>query len=151
MAEQLRILLADDNAAVLRYVQDLLQEEFKVVGTLREGRLVLQQAPALNPDLIVLDISMGEPNGFEVARALRAVGCNSKIIFLTVHQEFEFIQAAFDAGASGYVFKARLRTDLPAAIDSVLHGKIYIPNEVGDLEGGTSRKKSLRGKARIPK
>jgi DNA-binding NarL/FixJ family response regulator len=128
MAEQIRILLADDNAAVLRHVEEILRKTFEVVGVLREGKLVTGQAKALVPDLIVLDISMGDTNGFEVARELRAAQCRSKIIFLSVHQEFEFIQAAFDAGASGYVFKSRLRTDLPAAIESVFHGKIFLPN-----------------------
>jgi len=134
MAEQLRILLADDNGSVLRYVQGMLQKDFQIVGALREGQSVLQQAPVLNPDLIVLDISMGESNGFDVARELRARKCTSKIIFLSVHQEFEFIQAAFDVGASGYVFKSRLHKDLPEAIDSVTKGKIFVPRADDTLE-----------------
>ena len=127
MAEQIRILLADDNAAVLRHVEQMLRKDFEVVAALRLGKLVAEQARALSPDLIVLDISMGDTNGFEVARELRSTQCRSKIIFLSVHQEFEFVQAAFDAGASGYVFKCRLRVDLPAAIDAICHGKIFLP------------------------
>ena len=128
MAEQLRILLADDNAAILNFVTRILERKFKVVGAVTEGRLVLQHAPALRPDIIVLDIAMGEMNGFEVARELDVLRCPSKIIFLTVHQEFEFVQAAFDAGASGYVYKSRLSTDLIAAIDAVKNGKVFLPN-----------------------
>ncbi len=138
MAGQLRVLLADDNTGVLRYVQHLLEKDFEIVAALCNGNLVLQQVTTLNPDLIVLDISMGDPNGLEIARELGASKCRSKIIFLSVHQEFEFIQAAFDVGASGYVFKARLRTDLPAAIDSVLHGKIFIPKSDDSMEATAS-------------
>jgi DNA-binding NarL/FixJ family response regulator len=127
MAEQLRILLADDNAAVLRYVQQLLRDDFEIVAALRQGSLVVEQARTLDPDLIVLDISMGDTDGFQVARQLATVKCRSKIIFLSVHQELEFIQAAFDVGASGYVFKGRLRTDLPAAIDSIRNHKNFLP------------------------
>ena len=128
MAEQLRILLADDNAAILNFVTRILERRFKIVGAFSQGSLVLQNAPVLQPDIIVLDIAMGEMNGFEVARELGVLKCSSKIIFLTVHQEFEFVQAAFDAGASGYVYKSRLSTDLFAAIDAVNDGRAFLPN-----------------------
>lgn len=127
MAEKLRILLADDNAAVLRYVEHLLRENFEIVAALRDGKLVTRDADTLRPDLIILDISMGDVTGFDVAQELRASRCRSKIIFLSVHQEFEFIQAALDVGASGYVFKSRMHSDLPAAIDAVCHGKVFLP------------------------
>jgi len=128
MAQQLRILLADDNAAILKFVTRILERRFNIVGAFDRGILVLQNASTLRPDIIVLDIAMGEMNGFDVARELRAVKCPSKIIFLTVHQEFEFVQAAFDAGASGYVYKSRLSTDLIAAINAVENGRVFLPN-----------------------
>ena len=138
MAEQLRILLADDNAAVLQFVTRILERRFDVVGAVNDGRLVLGAAPTLRPDIIVLDISMGEMNGFEVARELGALDCHSKIIFLSVHQEFEFVQAAFDAGASGYVYKSRLSTDLPAAIDAVKNGRVFLPSRDPYTAGATT-------------
>jgi DNA-binding NarL/FixJ family response regulator len=70
---------------------------------------------------------MGEMNGFEITRRLRSDLCRSKIIFLTVHEELEFIRAAFDAGASGYVFKSRMNTDLGTAIRAVQDDKVFIP------------------------
>jgi len=139
MAEQLRILLVDDNVAVLHYVLQLLPSDCELVGTLSDSKLVVQQVPVLRPDLIILDITMGEVNGFDVARQLRVAHCSSKIVFLTVHQEFEFIQAAFDAGAAGYVFKSRLRNDLPAAINAVRNGKIFLSADNGSFGAGAGR------------
>ena len=139
MGKQLRVLLADDNAAVLQYVLHTLPPDCEVVGAVREGKLVLQQAPVLQPDVIILDVAMGEINGFEVLRQLVASRCNSKIVFLTVHQEFEFIQAAFDGGALGYVFKSRLRHDLGAALEAVRNGKIFLSASDGSLGTGAGK------------
>jgi DNA-binding NarL/FixJ family response regulator len=127
VAEQLRVLLADDNPAILEVLKQLLQNEFQILAALKDGSEVVRDAPTLKPDVIVLDISMGDLNGFEVTRKLHASHCASKIIFLTVHEELEFIRAAFDAGASGYVFKSRMNTDLREAIQVVQAGKVFIP------------------------
>ena len=75
-----------------------------------------------HPDLIILDISLGDMTGFEVARRLKKSGNTAKIIFLTVHEDIDFVRAAFDLGASGYVFKSRISSDLITAIDTVLCG-----------------------------
>ncbi len=127
MSERLRILLADDNRAILDTVKHLLEKDFDIVGALTEALSVVQRTPELNPDVLILDISMGELNGFEITQRLRANHCPVKIIFLTVHEEFEFIRAAFDAGASGYVFKSRMNSDLRAALNTVRDGKSFIP------------------------
>ena len=105
----------------------MLQNEFQVVAALDDAKAVVEQVPKLNPDVVVLDISMGEMNGFEMTRRLKLDLCRSKIVFLTVHEELEFIRAAFDAGASGYVFKSRMHTDLRTAINAVLNDKVFIP------------------------
>jgi DNA-binding NarL/FixJ family response regulator len=127
VAEPLRVLLADDNPAILDVVKHMLQKEFTIIGALVDASSVVEQAPELKPDVLILDISMGELNGFEITQQLRAKQCFSKIVFLTVHEEFEFIRAAFDAGASGYVFKSRMNTDLRAALEAVRSGKVFIP------------------------
>jgi DNA-binding NarL/FixJ family response regulator len=128
VVERLRILLADDNPAILELLKHLLQKDFQVVSTLDKSSEVIRAAPELNPDVLVLDISMGELNGFEITRQLRQKQCRSKIVFLTVHEELEFIRAAFDAGASGYVFKSRMNTDLRTAIVAVHEGRVFIPH-----------------------
>jgi DNA-binding NarL/FixJ family response regulator len=105
----------------------MLQKEFNIVGTIGQARAVVCETPEINPDVLVLDISMGEVNGFDITRQLRRDKCPSKIIFLTVHEELEFIRAAFDAGASGYVFKSRMNTDLKPAISALQAGRVFLP------------------------
>ena len=128
VVERLRILLADDNPAILEVLKHLLQKDFQVISALDQSSAVIREAPELKPDVLVLDISMGELNGFEITRQLRQKQCQSKIVFLTVHEELEFIRAAFDAGASGYVFKSRMNTDLRTAIYAVHEGRVFIPH-----------------------
>lgn len=128
MDERPRVMLADDNPAILEVLRRMLQKEFAIAGSATSATALLRQAPEIKPDIIVLDISMGDLNGFDVTRQLRAGKCSAKIIFLTVHEDFEFVRAAFDAGASGYVFKSRMSTDLRVALDAVQNGKVFIPD-----------------------
>ena len=101
------LLLADDNLSLLETLVEMLQATYKVLGAFSDGNSVLSDIFALNPDILLLDISLGDLNGFEVARRLRERGSSAKIIFLSVHEDVEFVTASFDAGACGYVFKAR--------------------------------------------
>lgn len=116
------LLLADDNPALLETLVEMLEPAYRVAAALGSGSSVLEEVAALCPDLIILDISLGDLTGFDVARRLREVGCLSKIIFLTVHEDIDFVNAAFDLGASGYVFKSRITADLTKAIDIVFNG-----------------------------
>jgi CheY-like chemotaxis protein len=116
------LLLVDDNPALLELLVGMLQRNYKIAGALGNGAAVVEHAAALSPDLIILDISLEDVNGFEVARGLKKAGCPAKIIFLTLHEDMEFCDAAFDLGASGYVFKSRLSADLENAITLVLGG-----------------------------
>jgi|SRR5271170_5383152 len=116
------LLLADDNPALLETLVDMLEPTYKVAAALPNGVSVLEKFGALGPDLIILDVSLGDITGFEVARRLRDAGCPAKIIFLSVHEDIDFVNAAFDLGASGYVFKSRITTDLTKAIDIVFKG-----------------------------
>ncbi len=118
----IRLLLADDNPEVLETLSDLLQPAYDIVGAFSDGASVLQQIEALKPDLVILDISLGDMTGFEVARRLKKSGCPAKIIFLTVHENIDFISAAFDLDAFGYVFKSRISSDLVAAINRACEG-----------------------------
>ena len=127
MVRRLRVLIGDDNPAMLEAVTQMLKDDYQVIGALAEASAVVAQVPKLKPDILVLDISMGDMNGFEITRRLRSDFCRSKIIFLTVHEELEFIRAAFDAGASGYVFKSRMNKDLRTAINTVMNEKVFLP------------------------
>jgi DNA-binding NarL/FixJ family response regulator len=116
------LLLADDNRALLETLVEMLQPAYQVAAAMNNGASVLERFAALSPDVIILDISLGDLTGFEVARRLRDAGCTAKIIFLTVHEDIDFVKAAFALGASGYVFKSRISADLERAIDIVFHG-----------------------------
>jgi len=118
----IRLVLVDDNPEVLETLIDLLQPTYDIAGTFSDGMSVLQQVSALGPDLVILDISLGDMTGFEVARRLRKSGCPAKIIFLTVHENIDFVRAAFDLDASGYVFKSRISSDLIDAINRACEG-----------------------------
>jgi DNA-binding NarL/FixJ family response regulator len=120
------ILLADDNSAVLNHVTRTLRKEYDIVAAVTDGESVLKQYPRLRPDVIVLDISMGDLSGIDVARRLRDSGCHSKIVFLTVHEDSDFVNAAMGTGASAYVVKSRMSTDLVSAIEAALAGKLFV-------------------------
>jgi DNA-binding NarL/FixJ family response regulator len=122
LAPPIRLLLADDNPEILETLIDLLQHTFEVAGTFSNGMSVLQAVGTLQPDVIVLDISLGDMTGFEVARRLKQAGSTAKIIFLTVHENIDFVRAAFDLDAWGYVFKSRMSPDLIDAILTIYRG-----------------------------
>ncbi|HXZ28715.1 MAG TPA: response regulator transcription factor [Terriglobales bacterium] len=121
-----RVLLADDNPEILDTVAEILKRECLVLEAVLDGQSVLRDALTLRPDVIVLDISLGDLTGIEVARHLQEMGCRAKIVFLTVHENPDFIRAAFEAGASAYVFKSALGTDLIEAIEAVNAGETFI-------------------------
>lgn len=121
-----RVLLADDNPSMLQAARRILEPEFQVVGTVNAGEALLEAADALRPDVLILDISMGMLNGLEAARLLTRTGSKAKIIFLTVHQDQEFVEEAFSVGALGYVVKPRLGTDLLLAVREALMGRTFV-------------------------
>jgi DNA-binding NarL/FixJ family response regulator len=121
-----RVLLADDNPSMLQAARRILEPEFQVVGTVNAGEALLEAADALRPDVFILDISMGMLNGLEAARLLIRTGSKAKIVFLTVHQDQEFVEEAFSAGALAYVVKPRLGTDLLLAVREALMGRTFV-------------------------
>ena len=116
------LLLADDNPALLETLIEMLEPSYRVAAALCNGASVLAKVSVLRPDLVILDISLGDLTGFEVARRLKEIGCSAKIIFLSVHEDIDFVNAAFDLSACGYVFKSRITADLTKAIDIVFNG-----------------------------
>ena len=123
----IKLLLVDDNPDMLTALAQLLQREFLIVGELPSGASVLAQVDALNPDIILLDVSLGDLSGFQVAERLGQLTCPSRIVFLSIHENPEFVQAAVDVGASGYVFKSRINRDLLHALQSAAKGRQFFP------------------------
>jgi DNA-binding NarL/FixJ family response regulator len=127
---KVRILLADDHLDSLETIERHLEPEFEVVGKVLDGRLLLEEAMRLKPDVIVSDISMPLLNGMEAADQLKESGCQSRIVFLTVHSDPDFVRACFATGALGYVVKSRMMTELVPAIREALAGHIFISNHL---------------------
>ena len=121
-----RVLIADDLDAVLEAVVVLLQDSFDVVGMASDGRTALAAILKLEPDLVVLDISMPGMTGIEVARELKSRGNKTKIVFLTVHEDSDTIATCLSVGAQGYVLKAVLDSDLISAMNEVLAGRVFV-------------------------
>jgi len=121
-----RVLVADYNRTFLHQIVEMLEDNYQVIGTVVDGGSVCSEASRLQPDLMVLDISMGQHSGIEIARQLRREGYAGQIVFLSVHEDPDFIGAAIGAGGRGYVFKSRMNTDLGLALRSVLSSQIFI-------------------------
>jgi len=125
-----RILLADDHKAMREQVVHLLEREFEIMGAFENGQAIVEAALRLKPDVCLLDISMPVLNGIEAANQLKHKGSTTKIIFLTIHEDPDFVRAAFDTGASGYVIKRCLVPDLCAAVKEVLAGRRFVSSAV---------------------
>jgi DNA-binding NarL/FixJ family response regulator len=121
-----RVLLADDHEDFLAIEGRLLEEDFDVVNKVGDGRALLEEAARLEPDLVVLDITMSAMSGIEAARRLRASGSRVKIVFLTVHDDPDYAREALGSGALGYVVKCRLVADLPQALREALAGRRFV-------------------------
>ncbi len=121
-----RVLLADDHAIVAAGLRRLLEPEVELVGTVEDGRALLEAAKELRPDVIVVDISMPLLNGLEAARRIKAADPAAKIVFLTMHSDADLARAAFQAGAQGYVLKRCAAEELITAIREVSLGRAYV-------------------------
>lgn len=141
-----RVLLADDHNIVLEGLSRLLGEDFEIVGSVEDGRALVDQSAILRPDVIVTDISMPQLNGIEAARQIKRTDNNVKIVFLSMHQDVIYALEAFEAGASGFVLKHSVTAELITAIREAMKGRSYVtPLIAGKLirtfqEGGTPKK-----------
>jgi DNA-binding NarL/FixJ family response regulator len=120
-----RVLIADDLAPVLETIRALLLENYDVVGTAVDGHSALAASFQYKPELTILDISMPGMSGIEVATELRRRGDLSKIVFLTVHEDLDIVNACHDAGGLGYVIKVRMDSDLIPAMEAALDGRSF--------------------------
>ena len=131
-----RILLADDHKEMRDRVVRVLESEFQMLDAVADGQALLKAACELNPDLCLIDVSMPVFNGFEVASRLKKSGSKAKIVFLSIHEDLDFARAAYDAGASAYVVKRRVASDLLKAIRAALAGHTFTSSMV--IAGGES-------------
>jgi DNA-binding NarL/FixJ family response regulator len=123
---RVRLLLADEQALVRYAFKNLLEPQYEVVGCVGDGRELLAAAAKLNPDVVVLEITMPLINGLDAGRALKKRMPHVKFIYLTSNTMSDLAEEAFRAGASGYVLKNANFSELQEAIDGALRGKLYI-------------------------
>ena len=121
-----RILVAEDHELMRDQVVRMLGREFDVVEAVENGKALLEAAERLKPDVCVLDISMPQLNGIETLARLRQGSSSPKVIFITIHNDADFVGAAFKNGAEGYVFKTRMAADLVFAVREVLAGRTFL-------------------------
>jgi len=121
-----RVLLADDHTMLLDAFKRVLEPVCEVVGSVADGRALLEAAPKLKPDAIVLDIAMPRLNGLDACRQLHQTMPETKLIFLTANEDPDLAVEAFRMGASAYLLKNSASSELFIAIQHALCGKIYI-------------------------
>lgn len=121
-----RVLLVDDSPELLTIAGAALAPVCVIVGTAMDGRSALAAASTLRPDVIVLDISMPGMSGLEVAAALCAQKSTAAIVFLTIHDDAQIVEAAMQSGGTGYVLKRRLSSDLLEAVQEARAGRSFI-------------------------
>ena len=131
VAQRPRVLLADDYGALLTAWRRLLEPTFDVVGSVGNGRALLEAAAALSPDVVVADLAMPEMNGLDACRQLKQTNPRTKVVLVTAGGDEWVARAAFRAGASAFVLKHSAADDLLTAIESALIGNPYCTPAVG--------------------
>jgi DNA-binding NarL/FixJ family response regulator len=121
-----RIFLADDHQEFLEAEVGLLCSQFELVGTASDGISLVTEVQRLNPDVVVVDITMPRMNGIDAVQKLIASGSTAKFVFLTVNTGPEFVAACQKAGALGYVVKSRMKAHLISAISAAVENLTYV-------------------------
>lgn len=134
-----RLLLADDHALILEGFRNVLEPNHTVVGMVTDGRALVEAALSLEPDLVILDITMPLLNGIDAAREIKKHLPKMKLLFVTMHASPAYLQAALGAGATGYVLKSSAREEILVAVEKVLKGEFFIGPGVGPSGLGERR------------
>jgi DNA-binding NarL/FixJ family response regulator len=120
------VLLADDHAIAVEGLRRILEPDYEVVGEAANGRALLTAAEQLQPDVIVVDVSMPLLNGIEAVRQIRKTDPKVKIVFISMHPDLVYITEALQAGGSAYVLKSSAGNDIVVAVRDALQGRTYI-------------------------
>ena len=125
-----RVMLADDHTILVEAFRKLLEPHFEIVGSASDGRALLEIAPELKPDVIVVDIGMPLMNGLEAAFRLKELMPATKLIFLTMNEDADLAMEAMHRGAAGYLLKSSAASELIQAIQMALRGKSYVTPQI---------------------
>ncbi len=128
------VLLADDHAMFHEGLEKLLSPVYDIAGRVQDGRALVDAVADIAPDLVVADISMPGLNGIEAMREIKATGSETKVVFLTMHEDPEYAIEALNAGALGYVVKHSASSELLSALEEALSGRMYVtPRVAGEV------------------
>ena len=132
--DECRIVIVDDHTIMRDGLQSLIESEpgFKVVGTAADGKTGVRQVAELKPDIVMMDLSMPGTSGIDAIAHIKQRYRNVKLIALTFHKEDHYIHSTLEAGADAYVLKDDSRSELFAALRSVLDGKSYLSPSICD-------------------
>jgi len=148
-----RVVIAEDHTILREGLRALLSStpNLEVIGEAENGRAAVQCVQNMEPDLVLMDLSMPKTCGMDAIREIKKQFPDTKILTLTIHDEDEYILAALQAGTDGYVLKDATRGELIMAIETVLAGKTYLSPGVsekvinGYLEGKKLSRKIRHG------
>jgi len=121
-----RLMLADDHTILVEAFRKLLEPYYDMVGTVSDGRALLEIGPQLNPDIVIVDIGMPLMNGLEAGIRLKQLLPNVKLVFLTMNDDPDLAVEAMRSGAAGYLLKSSAAEELLRAIQTALKGKVYV-------------------------
>ena len=125
-----RLLLASDHTLVVEAFTKLLEPEFEVAGIVTDGLALLKEAPRLRPDVVVLDLNMPQLNGMDAGKHLKKILPLTKIVVLTMSEDFELATDALRHWASAYLLKKSAASELVKAVREVLKGRTYVTPKV---------------------
>jgi DNA-binding NarL/FixJ family response regulator len=125
-----RLILADDHTIIVEAFRKLLEPEYEIVAAVSDGRALLETAPKIKPDVIVVDIGMPLMNGLEAGVRLRELMPTTKLIFLTMNEDPDLAVEAMRCGASGYLLKSSAASELTHAIQRALKGQTYVTPQI---------------------
>lgn len=136
--KRIRLLLADDHVMFAQGLASLLGDEFELLGKAGNGEELVAETMRLQPDVILVDISMPVLNGFDAVRRIRKGGSHARIIFLTMHDDERLVAEAFRCGGSGYILKNAAGDELVQAIRAVAGGNNYVSPLLTNVPVGPS-------------
>lgn len=131
---RIRVLIADDHAIVVEGLQHVVatQSDFEVVGSAEDGRIAVERAHELEPDIVVMDMAMPGMNGIEATRAIHDWNPGVRVIMLSMYSKMEYVYRALQAGASGFIVKRSAARELVEAIRAVHAGRHYFSAQIAD-------------------
>jgi DNA-binding NarL/FixJ family response regulator len=151
MAKRMRVLLADDHRLLADALKSMLEPKYEVVGTVGDGRALLEAAEKLRPDVIVVDIAMPKLNGLDAAQNLKQKMPGVKLIFMTMNEDPYLVGEAFRVGGSAFLLKQAAAFELTDAIEAVLKGGCYVsPQATKGLSEISLREPNVRDHAPEP-